>query len=58
MILEKIWKLCFNYLWRGSGEYMGLHLTNWKSISLPKKWGAWGLKDVHFFGKSLAARSI
>jgi hypothetical protein len=51
-------KLCFNYLWRGSGEYKGLHLARWKRIALPKRWGGWGLKDVHLFGKSLAARSL
>jgi hypothetical protein len=58
--MELIRKICFNYLWRASGEYKGMHLENWKSVTLPKKMGGGGcrLKYINLFGKSLAARSI
>jgi hypothetical protein len=35
-IMDRIRKLCFNLLWRGSVEYKGLHLVSWKKIVLPK----------------------
>jgi hypothetical protein len=54
-ILVRIWKCCFNYPWRGNGEYKSLHLASWKKIALPKEFGGQGLKDIHKFGKALAS---
>jgi hypothetical protein len=31
-ILVKIRKICFNYLWKGSGEYQESHLVSWKVL--------------------------
>jgi hypothetical protein len=49
-ILQGIRKICYNYLWKGSLEYKGLHLVNWCSLSKPKQPGGWGLKDKALFG--------
>jgi hypothetical protein len=38
-------------------EKGGTHWTSWLSIEKPKG-GGWGLKDIHTFGKSLAAKSL
>jgi hypothetical protein len=57
-ILERIKKIYFNYLWRGIVEYKKLHLTGWKKISLPSKWGGWGLKYIHSFIQQSAHRMI
>jgi hypothetical protein len=51
-------KICFNYLWKGSLEYKGSHLANWKSLSKPKALGGWGLKDRVMFGQVLASKSL
>jgi hypothetical protein len=51
-------KLFFNYLWKGSVEYLGSHLSNWKSLSKPKKFGGWGLKDTWLFGKASITKSL
>jgi len=36
-ILARICKPCFNFLWKGSQEYLKSHLVNWKRLSNPKK---------------------
>jgi hypothetical protein len=57
-IFERIEKCCFNFLWKGSSEYKGSHLSRWKLIATPKcQWG-WGFKYIHLFGQSLATNSL
>jgi hypothetical protein len=57
-ILCPIMNLYFNYLWKGSMEYQGLHLANRRSLSKPKCMGGWGLKDGSVFGCALATKSM
>lgn len=38
-ILSWIRKLYFNYLWKGSTEYLGSHRINWKCLLRPKDHG-------------------
>jgi hypothetical protein len=57
-ILTWIRKYCFNYLWKSSLEYKGLHLVSWKCLTKPKECGGWGLKDGVKFGQALAAKSL
>jgi hypothetical protein len=33
------------------------HLSKWKSIAFPKELGGWGIKNIYWFAKSLAAKS-
>jgi hypothetical protein len=53
-VLTSIRKICFNYLWKNSVEFLGSHLVAWKQLSKPKSMGGWGLKDLYSFGKALA----
>jgi hypothetical protein len=55
-ILEKIRKVCFNYLWKGK-SFKAL-IARWKLISISKETWGWGLKDIHLFGRSLATKSL
>eukprot|EP00253_Pinus_taeda_P014598 PITA_14598 len=55
-ILGRLQQLCNRYLWNGSQEKRIFAWISWKKISLPKKWGGWGLKDLPAFAKALAAK--
>eukprot|EP01018_Ginkgo_biloba_P002298 Gb_28324 [translate_table: standard] len=57
-ILEKIRKCCFNYLWKGSSKFKGSYLAKLQLIASPKGLGGWGLKNIHLFRQSLAAKSL
>jgi hypothetical protein len=57
-VLVHIHRLCFNYLWKGSSEYLGSHLAKWKVISKHKILRGWGLKDMWSFSKALATKSL
>ena len=57
-ILDRIRKVYFNYLWKGSCDYKGSHLKNWKVISLPKDQGGCGIKKNFLFGKSIETKSL
>jgi hypothetical protein len=57
-ILAQICKMCFNFLWKGSFEYLGSHLVNWKCLSAPKNASGWGLKDLVSFGCALVVKSL
>ena len=58
-IIEKIRKLCFNFLWSsGDGSSSGMPWTSWKVLSSPKYLGGWGLKVPALFAKALAAKSV
>jgi hypothetical protein len=39
-------------------EKESIHLVNWKRIAKPKKKGGWGIKNIFWFGKSLATKSL
>lgn len=55
-ILGRIQQLCNRYLWNGNQEKRTFAWISWKKISLPKKWGGWGLKELPDFAKALAAK--
>jgi hypothetical protein len=38
-ILEKIRKVCFNFLWKSSCEFKGTHWVRWKKLAVPKYLG-------------------
>jgi hypothetical protein len=57
-ILNNIRKRMFNFLWTGKKIKEGVHLINWRKIAKPKKVGGWGIKNIFFFGKALAAKSL
>eukprot|EP00253_Pinus_taeda_P030670 PITA_30670 len=55
-ILGRLQQLCNRYLWNGNQEIRIFAWISLKKISLPKKWGGWGLKDLPEFAKALAAK--
>jgi len=56
--LEKIRRLCFNYLWKGNKEGRKLPWVSWKRIAIPKAMGGWGLKNLFTFSKALAGKVV
>lgn len=55
-ILSRIQQICSQYLWNGHKEGKIFAWVSWKNTALPKKWGRWGLKDLPYFAKALAAK--
>ena len=55
-ILEKIRKLCFSFLWRGSQAKKTMPWVRWERLALPKALGGWGLKNIFNFSKDLATK--
>jgi hypothetical protein len=56
-ILDKILRKCFNFLWKGKSE-KGIPPVKWQRLAKPKAMGGWDLKNIHSFGKALAATSL
>ena len=57
-ILDFIRKKTFNFLWKGKKERFAFHLVKWKSLSMPKCFGGWGLKNLFHFGMALSMKSL
>jgi hypothetical protein len=57
-VLVKIRQLIFSFLWSGCSERKRMHLCNWETIARPKKAGGWGLRNLFFFNKALAANTL
>lgn len=55
--MEKIKKLCANFLWLGK-KNNGFHLAKWNLLTKSKSLGGWGLKDIKTFSKALVAKSL
>ena len=34
------------------------HLVKWENLTLPKKWGGWGFKNIYWFDKDLNMKHI
>ena len=56
-ILEKIRRLCFYFLWSGSQVKKMMPWVRWERLALPKALGGWGLKNIFYFSKALAAKA-
>lgn len=48
-VLARLRQLWSRYLWNGHQDKNIFAWVNWNKISLPKKWGGWGLKDLALF---------
>lgn len=55
-ILTIIQEIYCRFLWKGSKEGHTFAWARWDLISLPKKWGGQGLKDIPCFSRDLAAK--
>ncbi|KAJ8435424.1 LOW QUALITY PROTEIN: hypothetical protein Cgig2_013922 [Carnegiea gigantea] len=54
-VLDKLTKLCRNYLWSGSTEYKKAPHISWSTTCLPKREGGIGIKD---FNKATIAKLV
>jgi hypothetical protein len=57
-VLNRIRKLVFSFLWSGNKKTSTFHLCNWETISKPKVFGGWGLRNIFCFSRALAAKSL
>jgi hypothetical protein len=57
-ILERLRQLIYTFLWSGGKEKKRIHLCNWDNLARPKKAGGWGIKNLVFFNKALAEKSL
>jgi hypothetical protein len=55
-ILEKLRKMCFQFLWQGHKDKKFLPWVHWERIAMPKSLGGWGLKNIFTFSKALAEK--
>jgi len=55
-ILSRLHQIRNRYLWNGNQDKRIFAWVGWKKISIPKKWGAWGSKDLPVFAQALAAK--
>ena len=55
-ILDKIKRICFNFLWSGKQEKRVIPWARWECVALPKSLGGWGLRNIFQFSKYLAAK--
>lgn len=57
-ILNLICRKAFNFLSVGHQEKTKYHLVNWQSLARPNICGGWGIKNNHWFGEALSAKSL
>ena len=55
---QPISKLCFSFLWTASKQIEGIALVKWKTLAKPKNLGGWGIKNLEWFTKALAAKTL
>lgn len=58
VVLEKMRRKFFQFLWGGWLGTPKLHLASWKSLSRPRHLGGWGIKILKDFNWSLCAKSL
>jgi len=57
-IIHKIRKICFHFLWDGNAEKKSYPLVRWSKLAMPKVLGGWGIKNLIWFSKALATKSM
>ena len=57
-VIERIRKLCFQFLCAGKSNSSGFAWTSWKALARTKNLGGWGLKIPTIFAKALAAKYV
>jgi len=57
-ILHKLRSLLYNFFWNGNREKKNYHLCRWELLARPKRRGGWGLHNIFYFGKALAASTL
>ena len=57
-ILKLIRQKIFHFIWVGAEDNRKVHLENWELLSLSKHSGGWGLRNLYYFGRDLALKSL
>ena len=52
-VINKLRSILFAFLWGSFGNKHRYHLYNWQQLSWPKKYGGWGIKNLHWFNLAL-----
>jgi hypothetical protein len=58
IILNRIRKLMFQFLWTGHSEAQQYHLCRWEILSRPKNLGGWGFCNLPLFNLALNASTL
>lgn len=53
---SRIQNICCRFLWRGNRPGRIYAWAKWDALTLPKKWGGWGLKKLDDFSSALVAK--
>lgn len=57
-IIQAFRRIIFHFLWSGLLDCKKIHLASWESLSIPKSWGGWAIKDFKHFNTTLCAKSM
>jgi len=55
-ILSRIQVLCCKFLWKGKQIGRIFTWVKWEALTLPKKWGGWGIKKLEDFSSALVTK--
>jgi hypothetical protein len=58
IVLNRIRKLMFQFLWSGHSVAQHYHLCRWEVLSRPKKLGGWGFCNLTIFNQALNAITL
>jgi hypothetical protein len=57
LIITTLRRLAFNFLWGATPDKNRYHLCSWQALSISKREGGWGLKNLFSFNGALLASS-
>lgn len=57
-ILDSIRSISFNFLWSGRRDKKGKHLIAWSTLTAPKEFGGWGIRNIYWIYKALHLKSL
>jgi hypothetical protein len=58
IVLNKLRKIMFNFLWKGNNESHHYHLWKWEFLTIPKKYGGWGFQNIFHFNKCFVVNTL
>ena len=57
-VLHKLRSIMFGFLWGSTKNNRRYHLVNWKSLSWPKEYEGWGIKNLNWFSIALRLKKF
>ncbi|KAL9660449.1 hypothetical protein QQ045_025264 [Rhodiola kirilowii] len=57
-VLQGINSICANFLWNGKAEGRSCHLINWNAVSLDKREGGIGIKNLEVMNEALVLNQL